>query len=141
MPKTRQEKQVEVEKLKKNFDQAKALVFINFDKLKGELEFSGNSLPKDANKFYEPIIDWIDNYLASPRDETVIRFMMSYYNTPSYKIFFQVLKKFEQFHNDGGSKVRVVWGYPSDDPDLRGAGIDYADIMKLPFEFVEFEEM
>lgn len=34
MPKTRQEKQAQVEKLKKNFDQAKALVFINYDKLK-----------------------------------------------------------------------------------------------------------
>jgi len=34
MPKTRQEKQEEVEKLKKNFTAAKALVFVNYDKLK-----------------------------------------------------------------------------------------------------------
>lgn len=113
---------------------------IYFDKLKGELEFSGNSLPEDAKNFYEPIIDWIDNYLVSPKDETVIKFRMSYYNTPSSKFFFQVLKRFEQLHNNGGSKVRVVWNYPSDDPDMREAGIDYADNMKLPFEFVEFDE-
>lgn len=34
MPKSKSEKQAEVEKLKKNFDQAKALVFVNYDKLK-----------------------------------------------------------------------------------------------------------
>lgn len=34
MPKTRQEKQAEVEKLKKNFAAAKSLIFVNYDKLK-----------------------------------------------------------------------------------------------------------
>lgn len=112
---------------------------VRFDARIGLLEFSGNSLPEDAKGFYEPLFDWINNYLEMPKEETTLSFKMIYYNTPSSKIIFQILKKFELVHNQS-SKVKVLWQYPDDDIDMKYAGIDYSESIKVPFEFIEYKE-
>ncbi len=109
------------------------------DKRVGKLEFSGNSLPEDAKGFFEPIMDWIDNYIESPCDDTTVSFKMAYYNTPSSKIFFQIIKKFEPIH-PAKSKVKIIWNYPEDDPDMKDAGSDYAENVKIPFSFKSYDE-
>jgi hypothetical protein len=109
------------------------------DKRVGKIEFSGNSLPEDAKAFFEPIIDWIDKYIDSPLQETVLNFKMSYYNTPSSKIIFQLLKKFEKVHGQK-TMVKVLWHYPDDDIDMRDAGTDYSENVKIPFELKPFKE-
>ena len=64
---------------------------------------------------------------------------MTYYNTPSSKIIFQILKKFEKAHQQG-LKVKVSWLSPDDDPDMRDAGVDYSENVKIPFEFKTYKE-
>jgi len=110
------------------------------DKKKGILNFSGNSLPEDAKGFYEPILAWIDDYIREPfAGETVISFKMTYYNTPSSKIIFQMFKKFERAQATG-LKVKAVWLAPEDDPDMRDAGVDYSENVKIPFEFKKYKD-
>lgn len=105
----------------------------------GLLEFSGNSLPEDAKGFFEPIIVWINNYVEDPCEETVINFRMIYYNTPSSKIIFQLLKKFEAIHQKK-SNVKVIWQHPDDDIDMRDAGSDFSEHVKIPFELQAYKE-
>lgn len=109
------------------------------DKKKGLLSFSGNSLPEDAKGFFDPIMSWIDDYIIEPNDETTVSFKMTYYNTPSSKIIFQILKKFEKAHQNG-LKVKALWMSPDDDPDMRDAGVDYSENVKIPFEFKSYKE-
>ncbi|MDY0196462.1 MAG: DUF1987 domain-containing protein [Tenuifilaceae bacterium] len=110
------------------------------DMKKGKLEFSGNSLPEDAKGFFEPIIEWIDYYLQSPYEKTTISFKMIYYNTPSSRIIFQLLKKFEKVQKEGLTKVLVEWHYPDDDIDMKEAGGDFSENIKIPFEFKPYKE-
>jgi len=112
---------------------------IQLDGKTGQLTFSGNSLPEDAKGFFEPIIDWITNYIENPCEETTLTFRMIYYNTPSSKIIFQILKRFEVIHNKL-SRVKVIWHYPDDDIDMKYAGSDFSENIKIPFEFVEYKE-
>ena len=105
----------------------------------GKLEFSGNSLPEDAKGFFEPILDWINNYLEYPAEETTITFKMIYYNTPSSKIIFQILKKFESIHGKK-SKVKVIWHYPDDDIDMKESGHDFSENIKVLFELIAYKE-
>lgn len=110
------------------------------DKKKGLLSFSGNSLPEDAKGFFEPIMAWIDDYIKEwLGGETTLSFKMTYYNTPSSKLIFQIFKKFEKVHKEG-AKVKVVWYSPEDDPDMRDAGLDYSENVKLPFEYISYKE-
>ena len=84
-------------------------------------------------------MSWIDDYIIEPNEETTVSFKMTYYNTPSSKIIFQILKKFEKAHQ-GGMKVKVMWLSPDDDPDMRDAGVDYSENVKVPFEFKSYKD-
>ena len=61
----------------------------------GIFEISGRSLPEDVAAFYEPIIDWLDEYAESPNDKTVFDFKLEYFNTASSKLLLDVLLKLE----------------------------------------------
>lgn len=112
---------------------------INLNAKTGKLEFSGNSLPEDAKGFYDPISNWIINYLEAPCEETIVTFRMIYYNTPSSKVIFQILKRLELIHGKK-SNVKVFWYYPDDDIDMRYAGSDYSESIKIPFEFISYHD-
>ncbi|HOZ14104.1 MAG TPA: DUF1987 domain-containing protein [Tenuifilaceae bacterium] len=112
---------------------------IVLDKDAGKFEFAGNSLPEDAKAFYDPIIQWIDNYSQAPNPETIVKFKMVYYNTPSSKLLFQVLKRFEKIAQLG-NKVSVVWAYNEDDIDIKDAGRDLAEHIKVPFKMESYKE-
>jgi hypothetical protein len=112
---------------------------IILDKTKGVFEFSGNSLPEDAKTFYQPILQWWDAYTADPNHETIVKFKMVYYNTPSSKLIFQILKKIENLANLR-HKVKIIWMYNDEDIDIREAGFDLAEHIKVPFEFQIYKE-
>lgn len=106
------------------------------DKNQGIFEISGRSLPEDVSMFYEPILNWIDQYAESPNATTHFNFKLEYFNTASSKVILDILLKFEDIH-EGGNKVVIKWHYNEDDEDMLEAGEEYADIVEVPFEYVQ----
>jgi len=109
------------------------------DKENRKFEISGRSLPEDVNMFFEPIMDWIDEYSESPLDKTVFDFKLEYFNTASSKIILDILLKFEEIAEDG-SDVLIKWHYHADEEDMLEAGEEYADIVVIPFKYIVCEE-
>ncbi len=107
------------------------------DAANGIFEISGRSLPEDVAAFYEPIIDWLDEYAESPNEKTIFDFKLEYFNTASSKLLLDVLLKLEDMVDDG-KDVLVKWHYPDDDEDMEEAGEEYADIVDVPFEQVSY---
>lgn len=112
---------------------------ITLDKSSGRFEFFGNSIPEDAKEFFSPIFDWWDEYVQHPNANTEVTFRMSYYNTPSSKMFFHILKKLETLKQSGAT-VKVKWFYTEDDVDMRDAGYDFAENIALPIELIPIPE-
>ena len=100
-------------------------------------EISGRSLPEDVTAFYDPILNWLDEYGTSPNPKTVFTFKLVYFNTASSKLLLDILMKLEEMHEDG-KEVLVMWYYPEDDEDMQEAGEEYADIVDIPFEQVSY---
>jgi hypothetical protein len=100
-------------------------------------EVSGRSLPEDVVAFYDPLLEWLDEYAESPLPKTVIDFKLEYFNTASSKLLLDVLLKLEDMYDDGHD-VLVRWHYPDDDEDMEEAGQEYADIVEVPFEQVSY---
>jgi len=100
-------------------------------------EISGRSLPEDVVAFYDPILEWLDEYAETPLPKTVFDFKLEYFNTASSKLLLDVLLKLEDMHDDGHD-VLVRWHYPDDDEDMEEAGQEYADIVEVPFEQVSY---
>ena len=100
-------------------------------------EISGRSLPEDVIKFYKPILDWLEEYAQAPNAHTVFDFKLSYFNTASSKIILDILMKLEGMH-DAGKSISIKWHFPSDDEDMEEAGKEYAEIVSVPIELVEY---
>ena len=110
---------------------------IRLDPANGVFEITGRSLPEDVVKFYTPILEWLDEYAKAPNEQTVFDFKLSYFNTASSKIILDILLKLGEIH-DAGKNITIKWYYPSDDDDMEEAGIEYAEIVDIPIEMVEY---
>ena len=56
---------------------------IELDNLTGNLIFSGRSIPENAANVYEPIVNWVTEYLPEARPTTNLRLNLEYFNTSS----------------------------------------------------------
>ena len=41
------------------------------DKVSKQFSFAGSSIPENTKKFFQPIFDWIDEYLKDPVSDTI----------------------------------------------------------------------
>ncbi|MBP1667854.1 MAG: hypothetical protein H6Q21_220 [Bacteroidetes bacterium] len=101
------------------------------------MEISGRSLPEDVSSFYEPVINWLNEYAEKPNKKTILNFKLTYFNTASSKLLLDILMKLEEMH-EKGHDVLIRWHYPEDDEDMEEAGEEYADIVDVPFEQVAY---
>jgi hypothetical protein len=100
-------------------------------------EISGRSLPEDVTSFYEPILNWLDDFSETAEGQTVFSFKLVYFNTASSKLILDILMKLEEMH-ENGKEVLIKWYFPEDDEDMEEAGEEYADIVDVPFEQVPY---
>ena len=121
-----------------NIDISSETPRIILDKEKNIMEMAGNSIPEDAQAFYDPILEWIDNYLTSPNPKTNFVFKLEYFNTASSKLILDILFRLKSL-NDAGNDVTVRWYHEENDMDMLLAAKTYVEITDLKFEFVETE--
>jgi hypothetical protein len=100
-------------------------------------EISGRSLPEDVASFYNPVLNWLEEYIENPKDKTEFNFKLVYFNTASSKLLLDILMKLESLH-EKGNEVLVKWHYPEDDEDMEEAGEEYSDIVDVPFEQISY---
>lgn len=110
---------------------------IVFDKEKNLLEMSGVSLPEDVVGFYKPVIQWIEDYLKDPNQETEVSVNLTYFNTSSSKAILDILTKFDELALKD-LPVSVTWHYPEMDDDLLATGKEFKSMLKMPFNFVSY---
>ena len=101
------------------------------------MEISGRSLPEDVVAFFDPILEWLDEYAEDPLEQTVLNIKLEYFNTASSKLILDILLKLEDMADDG-KDVLVRWHFPDDDEDMEEAGEEYEDIVEVPFEQVSY---
>ena len=125
-----------MEKIKIKETENTPLVILN--KEEGTFKIEGKTLPENVTVFYKPIIDWISEYIENPNDETIFETKLDYINTASSKALFSIFLKLETLA-EKGHKVLIRWYYADDDEDMKDVGEEYADVIKLPFEHIEYE--
>jgi len=105
-------------------------------------EFSGESRPEEAPKFYSPILEWLNEFgteLKKQDDRTVpyeFNFSFEYFNSLSAKYILDLCKKLSRIRSEGNNII-VNWHYDKDDDDMYEVGTEMSRLTKLPFEFIE----
>ncbi|HNX84004.1 MAG: DUF1987 domain-containing protein [Bacteroidales bacterium] len=112
---------------------------IKFDTQDGVFEIKGRSIPENSVEFYKPLNEWLDQYMQTPLDKTVVNIRLEYFNTSSSKCILDVFKRLEAIHRSKHD-VEINWFYEEDDEDMLEAGEDYDSIIKVPFKMIEIVE-
>jgi len=89
---------------------------INFDYNTGICEISGESYMEETFKFYEPIMNWLSNYLLE-KSSITFNFKLTYFNTSSSLFILETLDILKKHLNSGGKAI-VNWYYKENDPDI-----------------------
>jgi hypothetical protein len=117
-----------------NYEATHSTPGIKFEAGEGVLEMYGRSIPENAINVYRPVLDWLEQYMVEPKDETVLNFKIEFFNTSSSKFILQILKKLEQL-NRQGFKVTINWFY--NDEDILDLAEDYQELVGMKFNFHE----
>jgi hypothetical protein len=110
---------------------------VTFDKDNNIFELSGKSLPENVTDFYQPLYDWLEQYAASPNEQTIISLKIDYFNSASHKAINYILEILATIHQKS-KKVLVKWHYFSDDEDMLESGHDFAELTGLEFEYIRY---
>ena len=86
-------------------------------------EISGRSLPEDVVIFYQPVLEWLEEYQSHSLPNTEFVFKYIYFNTATSKLIQDILLILENLHESGKSKVNVLWYHERDDEDMYDLGL------------------
>ena len=102
-------------------------------------EISGKSLPEDVVDFYQPALDWLNEYRKEPLTKTVFDIKLIYFNTASSKLIMDILMIFEEMVEEG-YEVLIRWHSMRSDEDMQEAGKEYEEMIDVPFEHAIYDK-
>lgn len=100
------------------------------------LMISGSSFPENVNKFYQPILEWLEELKKTKPAKLNITFDLENVNTSSTRIFLQIIRAIAEIVKDKKS-LRIVWKYEREDVDMLEQGETLEKILNRTFEFIE----
>jgi hypothetical protein len=105
----------------------------------GTLLIEGRSNPENAREFFQPVIDWLDEYLKNPAEKTNLRVNLEHFNTSSSKYLMEILRKI-RYLADNDHLFNVTWMYEEDDLEMLDTAEAYEMMTGLRFQKVSYPE-
>jgi hypothetical protein len=99
----------------------------------GRLEFKGRSLPEDSATFFRPVLNWIEEYVKAPREQTDVEIKLEYFNTATSMVLMKIFNKLQ----DAGN-VKIHWFHYPEDEDMLESGKEFEELCNLNFVYHEF---
>ena len=106
----------------------------------GEIEFSGRSIPEESMSFFNPILDWMKEYVENPASKTVVSVKLEYLNSGTHRAFLDILKVIARLKSSDHD-LRVDWYYEEDDEYIIETAEEFEEIIKMRFNMIEVEEL
>lgn len=110
---------------------------VRFIPAEGLLELAGCSIHENADKFFRPLLEHVENYCLRPAKGTIVRLSLTYFNSSSAKYVLDLLKLLDEVHGSGAGKVLLEWQYEEGDLDMMEAGQDYKGLLEMPVKLIE----
>lgn len=106
---------------------------VSFDTARGILEFSGISIPENADAFFQPVYTWLEKIQPVHKGALTVRINLTYFNTSSVRHLLIILKALITAFRD---RIKVEWVYEADDEEIRERGEQLSDVVKFPFTYI-----
>ena len=72
---------------------------VDLNPMTGELILSGRSIPENATEVYEPILNWVNEYIKSARQTTNLRLNLEYFNTATSIWLAKIVRSLSKIEN------------------------------------------
>lgn len=118
---------------------------VKFDPENNIYEIKGESRPESVRDFYQPILDWLEEYSVEAQkysDEEkkdkgiIIHFKLDYFNSSSAKYFLDIIKSLIANFHSNGIDIKIFWYYEEGDEDMQEAGEELSHMVKYPFKYI-----
>jgi len=111
-------------------ESTKRTPYVKFDLAKGTLEIKGSILLVNPTKFFDDILEYVDEYILDPQEHTQVLLHIEYYNTYASKLLLFLLKKIQKL-SKLDLKVTLIWLYDEDDDDMYEVGVAYQSSLRM----------
>ena len=109
---------------------------VSFNAEKGVLVIDGNCSLKDPGGFFKEISNWISDYSKSPNNSTVLTINLAGINISNSKFLLNIIYQIDEIFKSGFD-VKIRWVFNNDEDGNYELGNDYAEMVTVPFEFIE----
>jgi len=104
----------------------------------GTIRIKGRSIHENVTDFFEPIEDWISEYIAVPAEITSVDMNLEYFNSASAKVFIHILQKIT-YVSLKHKKFVFNWYYEEGDDDILERGEYFASVLDVRFNFIKIK--
>jgi len=91
----------------------------------GIFEIYGKSYPENTFEFYQPMIDWLEEYFQNPKQTTILNMEIIYFNSSSSKLLFDLFDLLEE--NQGKTDITINWIYDEENETALEAGEEFLE--------------
>ncbi len=110
--------------------------YVLVDEAKGYMKFEGESFHENVSEFFEDISEWLAGYLASDFSSLTFDCALSYFNSSTAKLLFNILLVMDEYALKG-KDIAVNWITTEDNEIIIECGEDFMeDCENLTFNLV-----
>jgi hypothetical protein len=114
----------------------KTTLGIIFDSENHYFEFSGKSYPTNAVLFFQPLVEWVNEYISFYKKEKIlIHLYLTYFNTTSSTYLFRIMEQFNSV-NKKYKNVTIHWYYEEDEDDVLECWKSLISELELSFQMI-----
>jgi len=103
-------------------------------KSSGILKIGGRSYLENTKEFFEPVVDWLLEYVKQPAEQTQINFHFEYFNTSSQLWVFRIAEILNDLVRLN-KKIEFNWYYKEE--EIEELGIDLASLLGMTMNYYE----
>lgn len=103
----------------------------------GEFTIEGICIPENVQSDFKEFFNWLNEYMKTPADRTVMNVKLDYFNTSTAAILLNIFRTISAL-KEKGKDVAVNWYYEEDDMEIEESGHDYASIISIEFNVLPF---
>jgi hypothetical protein len=104
----------------------------------GTILIKGRSIHENVTDFFEPVEDWISEYIGAPAEVTSVDLSLEYFNSASAKVFIHLLQKIS-YVTLKRKKFVINWYYEDGDDDILERGEYFASVLDVRFNFIKLK--
>jgi hypothetical protein len=104
---------------------------------KGTIKLTGRLIPENAEDFFKPIEEWINEYFKNPAEITSVEIHLEYINSTCTKYLLDIMHRITHIHlHKNKKKFLINWYYKDEDEDILEKGRFFSSSLDVPFNFV-----